>query len=90
MNKNGKISAKELGDCFAKLGENVPGYKLRELVQQVDKDKNGTIELQEFIEVIFLFHLLQLFTVFNYYRCFCFILKSQIINWQFCKFENPN
>ncbi|XP_065654020.1 plastin-3 [Hydra vulgaris] len=51
VNKNGSISTKELGSCFAKLGENVPGYRLREIVQQVDKDKNGTIELQEFIEL---------------------------------------
>ena len=32
-------------------GESVPGYKLREMVEAVDKDKNGTVEFDEFIKV---------------------------------------
>lgn len=32
-------------------GQNVPGYKLREMVESVDKDKNGTVEFNEFIQV---------------------------------------
>lgn len=33
------------------LGEDIPGYKLRELIQEVDRDKNGTVEFNEFLEV---------------------------------------
>lgn len=33
------------------LGEDVPGYKLREIIQEVDKNQNGTVEFDEFLEV---------------------------------------
>ena len=33
------------------LGEDIPGYKLREIIQGVDADKNGTVEFNEFLEV---------------------------------------
>ena len=48
---NGHITTKELGNVFQALGETIPGYKLRELIQQVDKDKNGMVEFEEFLEV---------------------------------------
>lgn len=51
LDNNGHITTKELGACFEALGENVPGYKLREMVQQIDKDKNGTVEFNEFLEM---------------------------------------
>ena len=56
---NGHITTKELGQCFASLGENVPGYKLRELIDMVDKDNNGLVEFEEFLGVSFLniFHI---------------------------------
>lgn len=40
---------------FNALNENVPGYKLREMIEEVDKDKNGTIEFDEFLEVKHIF-----------------------------------
>lgn len=33
------------------LGESVPGYKLRAMIDEVDKDKNGFVEFDEFLEV---------------------------------------
>ncbi|PIK35186.1 hypothetical protein BSL78_27988 [Apostichopus japonicus] len=34
------------------VGESIPGYKLREMIAEVDRDKNGTIEFDEFIEML--------------------------------------
>jgi len=33
------------------LGEDIPGFKLREIVKEVDADQNGTLEFNEFLEV---------------------------------------
>ena len=33
------------------LGENVPGYKIRDMIREVDLDENGTVEFGEFVEV---------------------------------------
>ena len=33
------------------LGESVPGYKIRDMVKEVDLDENGTIEFEEFLSV---------------------------------------
>lgn len=33
------------------LGEDIPGYKLREIIKEVDKNENGTVEFNEFLEV---------------------------------------
>ena len=33
------------------LGEDVPGYKIRDMVKEVDIDENGTVEFNEFVEV---------------------------------------
>ncbi len=33
------------------LGENVPQYKIRDMIKEVDIDENGTIEFNEFVEV---------------------------------------
>lgn len=33
------------------LGEDIPGYKLREIIKEVDADQNGTLEFNEFLEV---------------------------------------
>ena len=49
--KNGHITSKELGDVFMALGESVPGYKIREMIAEVDSDRNGTIEFAEFMHM---------------------------------------
>ena len=33
------------------LGEDVPGYKIRDMIREVDLDENGTVEFNEFLEV---------------------------------------
>ena len=33
------------------LGENVPGYKIRDMIKEVDIDENGVITFDEFLEV---------------------------------------
>ena len=33
------------------LGEEIPGYRLREIIKEVDTNQNGTIEFNEFLEV---------------------------------------
>lgn len=48
---NGHITTVELGTIFQQLGESVPGYKLRELISQVDADNNGTVEFDEFVQM---------------------------------------
>ena len=30
------------------LGEDIPGYQLRKIIEEVDKNKNGSIEFKEF------------------------------------------
>ena len=33
------------------LGEEIPGYKLRDIMKEVDVNQNGTVEFDEFLEV---------------------------------------
>ena len=33
------------------LGESVPGYKVRDMIKEVDIDENGTVEFGEFVQV---------------------------------------
>ena len=33
------------------LGENVPGYKIRDMIKEVDLDRNETVEFGEFVTV---------------------------------------
>ena len=49
--RNGHITAAEIGELMKALGENVPGYKIRDMIREVDLDENGTVEFNEFIDV---------------------------------------
>lgn len=49
--KNGHITASEIGVLMKALGEDVPGYKIRDMIREVDLDENGTVEFNEFLEV---------------------------------------
>eukprot|EP00794_Sanderia_malayensis_P016558 gene16558-18235_t len=51
LDHNGHITSGEIGVAFQELGENVPGYKLRDIIKEVDANKNGTIEFDEFLEI---------------------------------------
>lgn len=33
------------------LGEEIPGYRLRDIIKEVDVNENGTVEFDEFLEV---------------------------------------
>ena len=60
--KNGHIDAKEVRNVLIAIGEkDVPGYRVRELIEEVDLNKNGTIEFDEFLYVCSSFFFLSLF-----------------------------
>ena len=48
---NGHITAAEIGNVMKALGESVPGYKIRDMIKEVDIDENGTVEFDEFLAV---------------------------------------
>ena len=48
---NGHITASEISNVMKALGENVPGYKIRDMIKEVDLDENGTVEFNEFLVV---------------------------------------
>ena len=37
------------------LGEDIPGYQIRNIIEEADKDENGKIEFSEFLRVSFNF-----------------------------------
>ena len=49
--RNGHITVAEIGEVLKALGESTPGYKIRDMVREVDIDENGTVEFGEFVEV---------------------------------------
>lgn len=51
LDKSGHITASEIGNVMKALGEDIPGYKLREIIKEVDADQNGTLEFNEFLEI---------------------------------------
>ncbi|XP_002736612.1 plastin-3-like [Saccoglossus kowalevskii] len=51
LDGNGSITTKELGTVFKNIGMDLPQYKVRDLVASIDRDKNGMIEINEFIEM---------------------------------------
>ena len=50
----------EIGEVLKALGESVPGYKIRDMVREVDIDENGTVEFNEFVKVS---------SIWNIYSC---------------------
>lgn len=52
LDKSGTIDAKEVRELLTSIGEvNAPGYRVRELIEEVDTNKNGVIEFEEFLYV---------------------------------------
>ena len=51
LNNDGTLSASEVGSAFEAVGEKIPGFKLREIITEVDKNKDGKISFDEFLEV---------------------------------------
>ncbi|VFQ98113.1 unnamed protein product [Cuscuta campestris] len=50
-NSDGKISASELGSILTSLGATATEQDLEDLIKEVDRDGDGHIDLQEFIEL---------------------------------------
>ena len=52
-NSNGKIEAGELQTVMSQVsGENIPMNEINGMIQEADANKNGVIELSEFIEIM--------------------------------------
>ena len=51
LDGNGHITTSELHEAMKACGEDIPGFKLREYIDQVDVNKNGTVEFDEFVAV---------------------------------------
>ncbi|KAK3578512.1 hypothetical protein CHS0354_007765 [Potamilus streckersoni] len=49
---DGCISAKELGIVMRSLGQNPMESEIQEMVKEVDVDGNGTIDFQEFLDMM--------------------------------------
>ncbi|KAL6056317.1 Calmodulin [Balamuthia mandrillaris] len=49
---DGKITSKELGTVMRSLGQNPTEAELREMIQEVDTDNNGTIDFPEFLTMM--------------------------------------
>jgi calmodulin len=47
--RDGKITAKELGTVMRNLGQNPTEMELKEMIDEVDLDGNGTIDFKEFL-----------------------------------------
>ena len=49
---NGSITVRELGTVMRSLGQNLSEAEIKEMIDIVDEDKNGTIDFQEFLHLI--------------------------------------
>ena len=49
---NGSITTKELGTVTRSLGQNLSEAEIKEMIDIVDEDKNGTIDFQEFLHLM--------------------------------------
>jgi len=52
LNKNGRVSTKELGTILAKLGHETTKAELEMLIKSEDKDDSGFMEFDEFINLV--------------------------------------
>eukprot|EP00794_Sanderia_malayensis_P016557 gene16557-18234_t len=51
LDHNGQLTSKEIGAAFKKLGHNLSEDELRKIIKEVDTNKNGTIDFDEFVEI---------------------------------------
>ena len=49
---NGSITTKELGTVMRSLGQNLSEAEIKEIIDEVDEDKNGVIDFQEFLSLM--------------------------------------
>ncbi|CAB4009606.1 plastin-3-like [Paramuricea clavata] len=51
LDSNGHINCNELHAALKVCGEDVPGYKVRQYIKDFDKNHNGTLEFNEFVQI---------------------------------------
>jgi len=51
-NGDGKISSKELKDVMTQLGQKPTDKEVADMIKSVDQDHNGTIEFDEFVQLM--------------------------------------
>jgi len=49
---SGTISAEELRQVMKSLGENLTDAEIDEMIAEADKDRNGTIDYEEFVQLL--------------------------------------
>jgi calmodulin len=49
---DGTISTNELGRVLKQLGQNLSDQELKDLIEEVDMDKNGEVDFQEFVTLM--------------------------------------
>lgn len=51
LDKNGYIMIFEIGEVMKVFGESIFGYKIWDIIKEVDINENGIVEFIEFLEV---------------------------------------
>lgn len=51
LDGNGSIDSKELQTVVKDMGENIPAAEIQQQINEVDLDKSGTVEFNEFLVV---------------------------------------
>ncbi|RVE63685.1 hypothetical protein OJAV_G00138460 [Oryzias javanicus] len=52
LNSNGFISDYELGELLKEAGHALPGYKVREILQELDRNRDNQISFDEFLAIV--------------------------------------
>lgn len=52
QNGDGKISSSELLAAMKQLGQNPSKAEVDKMIKEVDRDNNGTVEFNEFVELM--------------------------------------
>ncbi|KAH8686499.1 hypothetical protein BGZ61DRAFT_52921 [Ilyonectria robusta] len=51
-NGDGQVTAKDIGTVMRSLGQNLSDAELQDMVNEIDVDKNGTIDFFEFLAIM--------------------------------------
>lgn len=52
IDDNGKLSSAEIAQLFRNVGTPLPKEKVKQLIEEVDTNKNGTIDINEFLQMM--------------------------------------
>ena len=63
LDGNGHITSSELYEAMKACGEDIPGFKLRKYIQEVDSNQNGTIEFDEFVAVSLSYSIYRIYNI---------------------------